>query len=298
MQLNSALQLFSPSVGSLPSLPADYALLRQFSTHRDKTEALRSCDILFHLSPKLLCPLTSTAHMWCPQNKSDIPSTWHLKGMVMKFSGMNLGLQKHKRGLCVILQRNETILSVKNMCKWKGVNINACIWTWKEKILHREAWLLQSMGSQRVEHDSVAEQQQSNPQFIKGSFDVGKWVNCLELRMHSVTWKFESQRNPSKQACCSSLLQASRHCFSRNRWQSLFLGSDLEQDLFCWQVNWIKFSYWPPHLSFSASPSAAQSLPDPSRFHMDYSLRLQSFLNLSYFIHFPLYILTKLSFTH
>ena len=32
-------------------------------------------------------------------------------------------------------------ISVKNICKWKGVNINACIWhTWKEKILDREAW--------------------------------------------------------------------------------------------------------------------------------------------------------------
>lgn len=33
MQLNSALQLFSQSVGSLPSLPADCVLLRQFSAH-------------------------------------------------------------------------------------------------------------------------------------------------------------------------------------------------------------------------------------------------------------------------
>ena len=139
--------------------------------------------------------------------------------------------------------------------------------TWQGSLASCSPW-----GHERVEHDSVTEQQQSNPQFIKGSFEVGKWVNCLELRMHSVTWKFESQRNPPKQAYCSSVLQANRHWFSRNRWQSLFLSSYLEQDLLCWQVNWVKFSYWPPHLSSSVSPSAAQSLPDPSQFHMDYSI--------------------------
>ena len=165
----------------------------------------------------------------------------------------------------------------------------------RRKYLTGKPGVLQSMGSQRVEHDSVTEQQQSNPQVIKGSFEVGRWINCLELRMHSVAWKFESQRNLPKQAYCSSLLQASRHWFSRNRWQSLFLGYYLEQDLLCWQVNWIKFSYWPPHLSSSASPSAAQSLPDPSQFHMDYFIFALSEPELLYI--FSLYITIKLSFT-
>ena len=44
----------------------------------------------------------------------------------------------------------------------------------RRKYLTGKPGVLQSMGSQRVQHDSMTEQQQSDPQVIKGSFEVGK----------------------------------------------------------------------------------------------------------------------------
>lgn len=134
MQLNSALQLFSQRVGSLPSLPADYALLSQFSTHWNKRQDLRSYDILLHLSPKL-SPIDSVARTWWSQNKSDVPAARDLDRTVELLS-MSLGLQKHRWGFGVtLLEVSEEwnhFKSVQRCCSWKRVKINTSIWhIWK-----------------------------------------------------------------------------------------------------------------------------------------------------------------------